>query len=54
MKRSVSIKFMWTELPWPERIRRAAAAGFDRVEMWDWREPPDIDELAAVAREHGI
>lgn len=54
MKRSVSIKFMWTELPWPERIRRAAAAGFDRVEMWDWREPPDIDELAAVAKEHGI
>ena len=54
MKRSVSIKFMWADLPWPERVRRAAAAGFDRVEMWDWREPDDIDELAAVAREVGI
>lgn len=54
MKRSVSIKFMWADLPWPERVRRAAAAGFDRVEMWDWREPDDIDELAAVARECGI
>lgn len=54
MRRSVSIKFMWAGLPWPERVRRAAAAGFDRVEMWDWREPDDIDELAAVARESGI
>lgn len=54
MKRSVSIKFMWADLPWPERVRRAAAAGFDRVEMWDWREPGDIDEMAAVARECGI
>jgi hydroxypyruvate isomerase len=54
MKRSVSIKFMWADLPWPERIRRAAAAGFDRVEMWDWREPDDIDELAAAAQESGI
>lgn len=54
MKRSVSIKFMWADLPWPERIRRAAAAGFDRVELWDWREPDDIDELSAVAQESGI
>jgi hydroxypyruvate isomerase len=54
MKRSVSIKFMWADLPWPERIRRAAEAGFDRVEMWDWREPDDIDELGDVARECGI
>lgn len=54
MRRSVSIKFMWADLPWPERVRRAAAAGFDRVEMWDWREPEDIDELAATARECGI
>lgn len=54
MKRSVSIKFMWADLPWAERVRRAAAAGFDRVELWDWREPDDIDELAAVAKESGI
>jgi hydroxypyruvate isomerase len=54
MKRSVSIKFMWADLPWAERVRRAAAAGFDRVELWDWREPDDIDELAAVAQESGI
>jgi hydroxypyruvate isomerase len=54
VKRSVSIKFMWADLPWPERVRRAAAAGFDRVELWDWREPDDIDELSAVARASGI
>ena len=54
MKRSVSIKFMWADLPWAERIRRAAEAGFDRVELWDWREPEDIDALGEVARECGI
>jgi len=54
MKRSVSIKFMWADQPWAERVRRAAAAGFDRVELWDWREPDNIDELGAVARDCGI
>jgi hydroxypyruvate isomerase len=54
VKRSVSIKFMWADLPWTERVRRAAAAGFDRVELWDWRDVDDIDELAGVARHSGV
>ena len=45
MKYAVSIKFMWGELPLPERARRAAAHGFDRIDLWDWR-GEDIEGLA--------
>jgi hydroxypyruvate isomerase len=44
---------MWTDLPMPERVRRAAEHGFDRVELWDWRGEP-IDEIAAVGHETGV
>jgi len=53
LKYSVSIKFMWSALPLPERARRAAGHGFDRVDLWDWR-GEDIDGLAAVCRETGL
>ncbi len=53
MKRSVSIKFMWADLPLPDRARRAASAGFDCVELWDWR-GEDIDALADACRDSGI
>lgn len=53
MKYSVSIRFMWTDLPMPERARRAAAHGFDRVELWDWRGEP-IDEIADTCRDSAI
>ena len=53
MKYSVSIKFMWADLPLPERARKAAAHGFDLVELWDWR-GEDIDGLAEACRESGI
>ncbi|HXF57285.1 MAG TPA: TIM barrel protein [Actinomycetota bacterium] len=53
MKYSVSLQFMWSELPFPERARRAAAHGLDRVDLWDWRDC-DIDELARVCREEGL
>jgi hydroxypyruvate isomerase len=53
LKYSVSIKFMWSDLPLPERARRAAGHGFDRVDLWDWRRE-DIDGLAAVCRETGV
>ncbi len=53
MKHSVSIEFMWADEPLPERVRRAAAHGFDRVELWDWRGKP-IDEVAAACRETGL
>jgi hydroxypyruvate isomerase len=53
VRHSVSIKFMWSDLPLPERARRAAANGFDDVELWDWRDE-DIDGLAEACRESGI
>jgi hydroxypyruvate isomerase len=53
VKYSLSIRFMWTEVPMPERARRAAAHGFDRVELWDWRGEP-IDEVARACSESGI
>ncbi len=53
MKYSLSLQFVWTDLPFPERARRAAAHGFDRVDLWDWR-GTDIDELARVCRSEGI
>ena len=53
MRHSVSIKFMWSGLSLPERARRAAANGFDDVELWDWRDE-DIDGLAEACRESGI
>jgi hydroxypyruvate isomerase len=53
VKHAISIKFMWAELPLPERARRAAAHGFDRVDLWDWR-GEDIDGLAEVCAETGL
>lgn len=53
MLRSVSTHLMWTDRPYPERVRAAADAGFDLFDMWDWR-TEDIDAIAAVARDHGI
>ncbi len=53
MKYSVSIRFMWAEVEMPERAQRAAAHGFDRIELWDWR-GEEIDAIAAACRESGI
>jgi hydroxypyruvate isomerase len=50
---SVSVKFMWADLPLPDRVRRAAAHGFDRVELWDWR-GEDVDGLAEACAETGV
>jgi hydroxypyruvate isomerase len=44
---------MWSELPLAQRARRAAAHGFDCVELWDWR-GEDIEGLATACRESGI
>lgn len=53
MLRSVSIHFMWDKLPMPDRVRAAAAAGFDLVDLWDWR-TVDIDAIGQAAQESGI
>jgi len=53
VKHSVSIQFMWADLPFPDRARCAAEHGFDRVDLWDWR-GFDIDELAETCKDVGI
>lgn len=50
---SVSIQLMWSQLPFPDRARAAAAAGFDLVDLWDQRDS-DIDDLHTACLESGI
>ncbi|GEM_PF-381204 len=51
--RSVSIHFMWDDRPMINRVEAAAKAGFDLVDLWDWRSV-DIDAISAAARDNGI
>ncbi len=53
MRYGVSLQFMWTELSFPDRVRKAASSGFDQVDLWDWRDV-DIDELGETCRSEGI
>jgi hydroxypyruvate isomerase len=53
MLRSVSLQFMWTDRPFPDRVAAAAAAGFDLVDLWDWR-TDDISAIATAAKDNGI
>ncbi|TAM66551.1 MAG: hypothetical protein EPN48_15945 [Microbacteriaceae bacterium] len=53
MLRSVSIQLMWTDKPFAERVGEAAAAGFDLVDLWDWRNS-DIDRVHDAAVDAGI
>jgi len=53
VKTSVSIEFMFFELPFEQRVAAAARAGFDGVEFWDWRNK-DMDRVADAASRVGI
>ncbi|RIK86758.1 MAG: hypothetical protein DCC69_05495 [Hyphomicrobiales bacterium] len=50
---SISLQAMWTSLPFAERVRKAGEAGFDLVDLWDWK-AVDIDEIARIAADHGM
>ena len=53
MQFSANLGFLWTELPLPEAIRAAKAAGFDAVEChWPYDVP--AEELRAVLDETGL
>jgi 2-dehydrotetronate isomerase len=50
---SANLGFLWSDLPLPEAIRAAAAAGFDAVEChWPYAVAPE--EVAAALRETGL
>ncbi|PCI47738.1 MAG: hypothetical protein COB49_06825 [Alphaproteobacteria bacterium] len=44
MKYSASMKFLWADLPLPDRARKAKENGFDSIELWDWRS----EDMAAL------
>ncbi len=54
MRFSANIGFLWPDLPFLDRIRRAAATGFAAVEFHDEAQRSDPAELQAVLRETGL
>lgn len=50
---AVNVEMWWSNLPFLDRIRKAAELGFPGVEFWDWRSK-DVDAIAALAKELGI
>lgn len=53
MKFSANLGFLWTELPLPQAIHAAAAAGFQAVEChWPYDVP--ADEVVTALRETGL
>ena len=54
MRFSANTGFLYRDLPFPDRIRAAAAAGFDAVEFHDEAQDADPGQLAAVLAEAGL
>ncbi len=53
MRFSANLGFLWADLPLPEAIRAAAAAGFDAVEChWPYDTPPEA--VSAALEETGL
>ena len=50
---SVCVEIVFDDEPFHERVPRAAAAGADVVEFWDWRDK-DLDALQAAADEADV
>lgn len=53
MKASVCIEMIYTESPFLERFQKAADAGFDAVEFWNW-DNKDMLAVKEAARKAGI
>jgi len=53
MKSSVCIEMIFTEYPFLERIRKAAHAGFDAIEFWNW-DNKDLPAIKTAVEEAGI
>jgi hydroxypyruvate isomerase len=50
---AVNVEMWWTKLPFPERIRQAAALGFPAVEFWPY-ENKDIDATRRLCDELNV
>ena len=51
---SANTGFLWRELPFLERVRRASASGFDAVEFHDEAQAADLAELRDVLAEASL
>lgn len=50
---AVNVEMTWRNLPFLERLRRVAKAGFSHYEFWPWR-GKDIDGIVGLNRELGL
>jgi hydroxypyruvate isomerase len=53
MKASVCIEMIYTDLPFVDRIKKAADQGFDAIEFWNW-DNKDMAAIKQAAAEAGI
>ena len=53
MKSSVCIEMIFTESPFLERIERAAEAGFDAIEFWNW-DNKDVPAIKVAVDKAGM
>jgi hydroxypyruvate isomerase len=53
MKSSVCIEMIYTEYLFLERIEKAAEAGFDAIEFWNW-DDKDLPAIKAAVEKHGL
>lgn len=51
---SANTGFLWKELPFPDRLRAAAAAGFDAVEFHDEAQSSDFVQIRDILAETGL
>ncbi len=51
---SANTGFLWRELPFTDRIRAAAAAGFDAVEFHDEAQGSDLTQIRDILAETGL
>jgi hydroxypyruvate isomerase len=50
---AVNVEMTWTKLPFLERVKKVAEAGFSHYEFWQWR-PKDIDAIVRLNKELGL
>jgi len=50
---AVNVEMTWTNLPFLERLRKVAEAGFSHYEFWPWR-GKDLEGIARINKELGL
>lgn len=53
LKFSPNLNIFFKDVPFPERIAKAAALGFQQVEFWGWWDE-DVDAIAQAAQQNNV